>query len=189
MSLENGILGFLAMKPLSGYDIKRLFDMSTAYFWPADQTQIYRTLKKLTKEGLIEFKEQKKGETVDRKVYEITDKGREESLKQIKHNTVADFISRDLFLIQLFFSGALKKEERLEFLDIQLRNIKKLKQKLVDEYNESYEHFLNGTGLAEDDPRLRSVDWTYRWELIKCEEYAKLLRRFKTEIKKTDSLD
>ena len=57
LSLENGMLGFLSIKPLSGYDIKKLFDMSTAYFWPADQTQIYRTLKKLVKDGLVEFKE------------------------------------------------------------------------------------------------------------------------------------
>ncbi len=54
MSLETGILGFLSMKPLSGYDLKRLFNMSAAYFWPADQAQIYRTLKKLTDHGLPE---------------------------------------------------------------------------------------------------------------------------------------
>ena len=47
MSLNNGILGFLSMKPLSGYDIKKLFNMSAAFFWPADQAQIYRTLKSL----------------------------------------------------------------------------------------------------------------------------------------------
>jgi DNA-binding PadR family transcriptional regulator len=187
MSLENGILGFLAIKPLSGYDIKKLFDMSTAYFWPADQAQIYRTLKKLLKEGLIEFKEQKKRETVDRKVYEITEKGLAENLKQIQQNTVSDFISRDLFLLQLFFSGALGNKERLEFLDTQLLNINELKQKLINEYNINYKHFLNDTGLTEDDPRLRSIDWTYRWELIKCEEYAKLLKRFKAEMKKNEN--
>jgi DNA-binding PadR family transcriptional regulator len=47
MSLEHGILGYLSMKPLAGYDIKKLFNMSAAFFWPADQAQIYRTLKKL----------------------------------------------------------------------------------------------------------------------------------------------
>ena len=183
MSLENGILGFLSMKPLSGYDLKKLFDMSAAYFWPADQTQIYRTLKKLVKDGLIEFKEQRKGETVDRKVYAITEKGRAENLKQIQQNTMADFVSRDLFLLQLFFSGALSKEEKLEFLETQLRNINELKQKLIDEYDENYRRFLSMTGLTEDDPRLRSIDWTYRWELIKCREYAKLLRKVKADIK------
>ena len=47
MSLENGILGFLAIRPLSGYDLKKLFAYSASFFWPADQAQIYRALKKL----------------------------------------------------------------------------------------------------------------------------------------------
>jgi len=162
--------------------------MSTAYFWPADQTQIYRTLKKLVKEGLVELKEQKKGETVDRKVYTITDRGREKNLKQIQKNTVDDFISRDLFLIQLFFSGTLNKDERIGLLDTQLRNVNQLKQQLLDNFDKNYVQFLHLTGLEEDDPRLRSIDWTYRWELIKCQEYAKLLRKIKLEIKNDNTI-
>lgn len=186
MSLENGILGFLSMKPLSGYDLKKLFDMSTAYFWPADQTQIYRTLKRLAKEGLIELKVQKKGETVDRKVYAITKKGMEANLKQIQQNTIDDFISRDLFLMQLFFSGALSKEERIDLLDTQLRNINELKQQLLNTFDTDYAQFLNLTGLSKDDPRLQSIDWTYQWELIKCREYAKLLQKIKNETQNRD---
>jgi DNA-binding PadR family transcriptional regulator len=183
MSLEDGILGFLAMKPMSGYDIKKLFDISASYFWPADQTQIYRTLKKLAKDELIEFVEQRKGETVDRKVYAITEKGRAENRKQIQKNNVHDFISRDLFLLQLFFSGTLNEEERLEFLNTQHRNINELKKMLIKEYDENYQNFLKVTGLTEDDQRLRTIDWTYRWELIKCREYAKLLEEIKEEVK------
>jgi len=185
MSLENGILGFLTMKPMSGYDIKKLFDMSASYFWPADQTQIYRTLKKLVKDELIEFVEQRKGETVDKKVYAITEKGRSVNHKQIQQNDVDDFITRDLFLLQLFFSGTLNEEERLAFLNTQYRNINKLKKMLINEYDENYQNFLKATGLAEDDPRLRTVDWTYRWELIKCREYAKLLEEMIEEVQQT----
>lgn len=57
MSLECGILGYLSIKALSGYDLKNLFDMSAAYFWPADQAQIYRSLKKLVDAGSIELKD------------------------------------------------------------------------------------------------------------------------------------
>jgi DNA-binding PadR family transcriptional regulator len=174
------------MRPMSGYDLKKLFDMSASYFWPADQTQIYRTLKKLVKEGLIELKEQKKGVTVDKKVYAITDKGRAENLNLLQQNTVDDFISRDLFLMQLFFSGALSREERLRFLNAQLENINVLKQRFLDNYEENYKHFLSSTGLTEDDPRLRSIDWTYQWELIKCQEYIKLLKRYKAEIREAE---
>lgn len=182
MTLLNGILGFLSMKPLSGYDIKKLFDMSAGYFWPADQTQIYRTLKKLMKEGLITFKEQTKGETVDKKVYAITDKGCAENLEQIQQNTVEDFISRDAFLMQLFFSGALDSDEQIQFLDTQLRNISALEQRLIENYNDNIARFMSTAGLTEDDSRVRSAVWAHRWGLIKCREYAKLLEAIKTEL-------
>lgn len=182
MSLEQGIMGFLSMKPLSGYDIKKLFDMSAAYFWPANQSQIYRTLKQLCKDGLVELKEQKKGETVDRKVYAITENGRREYLTQIQQNTVADFISRDSFLVQLYFSGALDRAEQMRFLDTQLQNINTLEHNLINLYKEKLEQFLALSGLAQDDPRFRSAMWAYDWELIKCKDYAKFLKTIKRDL-------
>ena len=55
MSLEYAILGFLNYQPFSGYDLKKLFDTSVRHFWPADQSQIYRTLARLTEQGLAAF--------------------------------------------------------------------------------------------------------------------------------------
>lgn len=182
MSLEQGIMGFLSMRPLSGYDIKKLFDMSAAYFWPANQSQIYRTLKQLCEDGLVELKEQKKGETVDRKVYAITEIGRREYLMQIQQNTVADFISRDSFLMQLYFAGALDWDEQVRLLDTQLQNINTLEHKLINLYNEKLEQFLALSGLTQDDPRFRSAMWAYDWELIKYKGYAKLLKTIKKDL-------
>ncbi len=170
------------MKPLSGYDIKKLFDMSASYFWPADQTQIYRTLKKLVKEELVELKELKKGETVDRKVYAITDKGREAYLTAGAKNSVNDFISRDMFLMQLFFSGALPKKEQLRLIDTQLRNIKAFENRLIGNYSENYDNFTGKTGLSGDDRRLQSAVFAHRWGLVKCREYAMLMEEIKAEI-------
>ena len=48
MSLEFAILGFLSYHPSTGYDLKKMFDVSIRHFWPADQSQIYRTLARLT---------------------------------------------------------------------------------------------------------------------------------------------
>ncbi len=182
MSLEQGILGFLSMKPMSGYDIKKLFDMSASYFWPANQAQIYRTLKELVGEGLVELSECAKGRTVDRKVYAITDRGREAFLETASKNCVADFISHDLFLLQLFYSGALPAHEQSLFIDRQLENVRSLERRLLENYNKNYAKFLNTTGIDESDPRLQSALFTHRWGLIKCREYARLLEEIKAEI-------
>jgi PadR family transcriptional regulator AphA len=55
MSLEYSILGFLSYKPFSGYDLKKAFDNSVRHFWYADQSQIYRTLARLTEQGYVEM--------------------------------------------------------------------------------------------------------------------------------------
>ena len=51
MSLEYAILGFLKDHPSSGYDLKKIFDISVRHFWPADQSQIYRTLAQMNNKG------------------------------------------------------------------------------------------------------------------------------------------
>jgi DNA-binding PadR family transcriptional regulator len=55
MSLRQAILGFLSIRPLSGYDLKRTFDQSVRHFWSADQAAIYRMLGELEADGLVEY--------------------------------------------------------------------------------------------------------------------------------------
>ena len=76
-SLEYAILGFLNYKPLSGYDLKKVFDTTVQHFWSADQSQIYRTLSRLTEQGWIQQEVIEQNDRPDRKVYHITDAGRE----------------------------------------------------------------------------------------------------------------
>ena len=59
MAKENktqyAILGILAMSPGSGYDIKKLMNKSTNYFWYEGDSSIYPGLNKLYKEGCVDF--------------------------------------------------------------------------------------------------------------------------------------
>ena len=185
--LEYCILGFLSMKDLTGYEIKKLFDMSAKFFWPADQAQIYRTLKKLVADGWVILKEQKKGETVDKKVYAITKIGQEAYQQNLFQNNIEDFVSRDAFLVQLFFSGSLSKEEQFALLNTQLENNSRLTQMLEDNFTENYEKFLHAACLSPEDRRLQSAVFTHRWGLIRCRAYSRLLEEIKREILLPDS--
>jgi DNA-binding PadR family transcriptional regulator len=71
-------LGFLSYKPHSGYDLKAVFDASVQHFWPADQSQIYRTLSRMEKKSWVEGEVIKQEDRPDRKVYHITPAGRNE---------------------------------------------------------------------------------------------------------------
>ena len=112
MSLDYAILGFLNYHPYSGYDLKKIFDTSIRHFWPADQSQIYRTLAKLTENGLAEMEKIPQDDRPDRKVYTITADGRAELLRWISDPPPMGE-ARSAPLIQVFFSGQLSDEEIL----------------------------------------------------------------------------
>jgi DNA-binding PadR family transcriptional regulator len=112
MSLEYAILGFLSYQPYSGYDLKKIFDTSIRHFWPADQSQIYRTLARLTENGLAEMEKIPQEDRPDRKVYHITETGRAE-LRNWLSGPPPTSEPRSAPLIQVFFSGQLSDEEIL----------------------------------------------------------------------------
>ncbi len=112
MSLEFAILGFLNYHPYTGYDLKKIFDTSVRHFWPADQSQIYRTLARLTEQGFAEMEKVPQEDRPDRKVYHITEAGRAELLKWLAGPPPLDE-PRSAPLIQVFFAGQLSDEEIL----------------------------------------------------------------------------
>lgn len=112
MSLDYAILGFLNYMPQSGYDLKKVFDSSVQHFWPADQSQIYRTLSRLTVQGYVEHEKIKQEEKPDRKVYHTTEAGRIALLEWLSAPAPLN-ASRNAALIQVFFLGRLPDEAAL----------------------------------------------------------------------------
>jgi PadR family transcriptional regulator, regulatory protein AphA len=112
MSLEFALLGFLSYHPCTGYDLKKIFDTSIRHFWPADQSQIYRTLARLTSQGLAEMEKIPQEARPDRKLYHITPAGRAELRRWLAGPPPLDE-PRSAPLIQVFFAGQLSDEEVL----------------------------------------------------------------------------
>ena len=116
MSLEYAILGFLNYRPLSGYDLKKVFDNSVRHFWPADQSQIYRTLARLAERGHVEQETFRGLDRPDRKEYRITPAGRE----ALRTWLLAPLPSQDVriaALVQIFFAGQLSDEQVLALFE------------------------------------------------------------------------
>ncbi len=112
MSLDFAILGFLNYRPYTGYDLKKIFDTSIRHFWPADQSQIYRTLTRLTEQGYARMEKVPQEDRPDRKVYHITEAGRAALLAWLSGPPPLDE-PRSAPLIQVFFAGQLSDEEIL----------------------------------------------------------------------------
>ena len=114
------ILGMLKLGVPTGYDIKRVIDGSTRFFWTASYGQIYPELKRLRKEGLVTARQEPRGK-VKRTVYELTPKGEEALHEWLTDSEDVLFEIRDESLLRLFFSDMLTKDEVLANVHMQQR--------------------------------------------------------------------
>jgi len=115
LSLKHALLGFLNYGPHTGYELKKVFDISVAHFWNAELSQIYPTLKALEGEGLVDMNVDVQADRPNRKVYSITDDGRRELMEWLATPAEADQI-REPLLIKLFFGSSLSRRELLAVL-------------------------------------------------------------------------
>ncbi len=145
MSLQHAILGFLSLKPLSGYGLKKAFDRSVRHFWPANQSQIYRELADLHDRGLVSQEVIERENRLNKKLYHLTDQGKSEL-----HNWLSTPLppedTRDPFLIQLYFGGGLSDQELVGLLDQEINAI----QERLQEYQGMYQVYSRQLEDRED---------------------------------------
>jgi DNA-binding PadR family transcriptional regulator len=125
MSLKHALLGILTVKPMTGYELKQFFDSTVQHFWNAELSQIYPTLKHLEEQGWVEKRVEVQESRPNKKIYEITDDGKEEYTRWALHPLPpADL--RDPFLIRVFFGDNLSVEDMLVLLRHQMEEQQKV---------------------------------------------------------------
>ncbi len=72
MAVREGLLALLADGPRHGYQLKTEFEGATGSVWPLNVGQVYTTLDRLERDGLVDHEA-----TEDTKTYRITADGRE----------------------------------------------------------------------------------------------------------------
>ncbi len=147
MSLKHAILGFLSYLPLSGYDLKKAFDNSVQHFWPANQSQIYRTLAELEEGGFVTKEIVEREERLDMKIYHITETGRAE-LHAWLTTPQPERDDRQPFLIQVYFGGQVSDDELLKVMKHKLNEV----EERLAVYESVYQMIQN-TPQRIHDPR------------------------------------
>jgi DNA-binding PadR family transcriptional regulator len=148
------ILGLLAQRPRSGYDLKQAVDRTIRHFWAASYGQIYPELKRLEDAGWIAGKDSSNGSR-PRREYRLTPAGRR-ALVDWLHGEETRMELRDESLLRLFFADALPTGDALGLLRARR-----------DGYAAMHAYLLSlddGTGVP--DPPF--VDLVYRWALDYC---------------------
>ncbi|MGI8759500.1 MAG: PadR family transcriptional regulator [Acidimicrobiales bacterium] len=75
MTVRHGLLALLAGGASHGYELKQAFEERTGSLWPLNIGQVYTTLSRLERDGLVAGLD---GGPRDRRPYELTDAGRAE---------------------------------------------------------------------------------------------------------------
>src|SRR5207302_8869637 len=95
------LLGFLQAGPRSGWELVQTVEGSIGNFWNVTRSQVYRELRSLEEQGLVEA-----GETGarDRRPYPVTEAGRRAFAQWIAREPGPDLV-RSPLLLTVFFGG------------------------------------------------------------------------------------
>ncbi len=107
------VLGMLALGNHTGYEIVKMIEGSTNYFWSESEGQIYPALALCVKEKLATCTEEQ-SQKIQRmkKVYSITAKGKKELIEWLKKEPKTTLVRNEL-LLKLFFGKNMEVKDNL----------------------------------------------------------------------------
>lgn len=116
--LKFALLGFLLRHPMTGYDLALAIKNSIDFVWPAQLSQIYRTLAQLEKDELVVSEVEPQQGRPDRRVYSATDAGREAFAAWIGELVTEVDPVRVPFMVRFFFYGTRPPQETVTQLQV-----------------------------------------------------------------------
>lgn len=103
------ILGLLNHEALSGYDMKKRIELSVSQFWDIGFGQLYPTLRRLESDGMIVGAREYSPGRPDRRVYSITDRGRQLLRQWLEKPASKEYVRYEI-LLKLFFGSLVGPE-------------------------------------------------------------------------------
>lgn len=131
MDIKTLCLGVLNFGAASGYDIKKYFECTFSHFFAAGFGSIYPALAELTRDGLVTCREMPQEGKPDRKVYSLTDTGRQAFVDALTATPPSHKI-RSEFLVLTFFAHLLPPERLNEILDQRLEEMQQSIAKITE---------------------------------------------------------
>ena len=96
MALEHALLVSLSERAGAGLDLTRRFDRSIGLFWTATHQQIYRVLARMESHGWVVSTAVAQSGRPDKRVYDVTDAGRDELRRWLAEPLVRESHRSDL---------------------------------------------------------------------------------------------
>jgi len=105
VAIKHALLGLLAEGPKHGYELKTAFDETIGERWSLNIGQVYNTLNRLARDGYVVLQEEVEQESrPDKKVYAITEAGREELFRWLAEPVEKPRRLKDEFTSNWFYA-------------------------------------------------------------------------------------
>lgn len=131
------ILGFLQVRPMSGYEIDKQISESSNFFWQVKQSQIYAELREMEEDEYIQGKIVNQVNRPNKKIYSLTKKGEELLITLV--NTYAkkkqQQPTRIPFLLTIFFGYLVDKENKEIFFNNLINDAISVKKRITIQKN------------------------------------------------------
>jgi len=138
-------LGLLMRGPDHGYQLDQTLGEVFGMIWKAGQTKLYVTLSNLEKEGLLRIEMERQENRPDRKVYHLTQSGREEFLEWVEGPVRSLQAARVELIAKLRFYHWLGLPDPDKLIQVQ----EEILQIMINEWQ--------ADRMREEDPFLRQV--------------------------------
>ncbi len=181
MSLEYGILGFLWDQELTGYELKKVFDITCTFIWAADQGQIYRTLEGLRKKDWVTIAETSPALRHEKKVYRITDDGKI-ALKAWLADRLTESPTRNEALLKLFHMAKADPEAAIRSVDkliAEKKQITAIFDQMVISRSGEYREIL---GLSEESQDYKINRFMSKWGYMREQAFLTFLEQYREEL-------
>lgn len=157
------ILGLLAIRPWSTYELAKQMRRNLHYFWPRAESNLYAEPKRLVEAGLAQASSQPVGQR-PRTVYSITPKGRR-ALERWLNAPAAEPRLESETLVKLMFADYGSKDDLLGNLQ-RLREQVETKQR---ELRAIFEEYLRGADPFPDRVHLNVLAYRLLWDYAEAE--------------------
>jgi PadR family transcriptional regulator AphA len=145
MKLENILLGVLARRPSTGYELKKFMDTDGRFLRSnTTMSQVYRSLNAMEERGWVEHTVERRPGATDAKTYRVTEAGATILLDWLTgpYSPPTRFEDPE-FGCRIFFAGFMTREQLIRLLDVE-----------IDVRQDEIARFRNRDRRAEIDPTI-----------------------------------
>lgn len=114
--LREAILGLLAIRPMSGYDLSRSYQRALQQIWYAPLAQVYPTLRSMQRDGLLRVVVKIQRHRPNRKVYSLTLEGRKLLVQWLSEPPALPRMHHE-FIHKLFLLSNIQPADRAELVE------------------------------------------------------------------------